>query len=113
MIPIFKGDSKILVSSYRPISLLSNINKIFEELIHKRFYNFLEKNICIYKFQFGFCENLSDALISITEKINQSIDNSNVGVGVFVDFQKAFDMVNHRILLRKREHYGLRGISNT
>ena len=115
VITIHKKESKTLVSNYRPISLLSNINKIFEKLIHKRLYSFLETNKCIHDFQFGFRGKHStcDALISITEKRKETLRSGCIGVGVFVDFQKAFDTVNHEILLRKLDHYGLRGISNT
>ena len=54
VIPIFKKGDKLLVSNYRPISLLSNINKIFEKLVYSRLYSFLELHNCIYELQFGF-----------------------------------------------------------
>ena len=54
VIPIFKKGDKLLVSNYRPISLLSNINKIFEKLVYSRLYSFLEMHNCIYELQFGF-----------------------------------------------------------
>ena len=113
-IPIYKKDSRLLVSNYRPISLLSNINKILEKLMFNRVYNFLEKFKCIYKLQFGFRSKHSTnhALIEITETIRKALDDGNFACGVFVDFQKAFDTVNHEILIGKLSHYGIRGTAN-
>ena len=98
-IPIHKKDSRLLVSNYRPISLLSNINKILEKLMFNRIYNFHEKYKCIYKLQFGFRSKHSTnhALIEITESIRKVLDEGKFACGVFVDFQKAFDTVNHEI----------------
>ena len=80
----------------------------------KRLYAFLEQNKCIYDLQFGFRENHSTnhALISIVEKIQHAIRNNNIAIGVFIDLQKAFDTVNHFILIEKLNHYGVSGISN-
>ena len=113
-IPIFKKGSRLLVSNYRPISLLSNINKIFEKIVYKRIYNFIEENKCLYSLQFGFRakHSTTHALINITEKIRSALDNNKVASGIFVDLQKAFDTVNHEILLSKLEYYGFRGIIN-
>ena len=114
VIPVYKKDSKLIVSNYRPISLLSNINKILEKLMFNRLYSFLENNKCTYDLQFGFRQKHSTnhALLSMTQEIKETIDKGNVAVGVFVDFQKAFDTVNHKILLQKLEHYGVRGLAN-
>ena len=113
--PIHKKDSKLLISNYRPISLLSNLNKIIEKLMFKRLYAFLEQYKCIYSLQFGFRENHSTnhAIISIIQKIQDAIKDGKFAIGVFIDLQKAFDTVNHSILLEKLNHYGISGISNT
>ena len=113
-IPIYKKGSRLLVSNYRPISLLSNLNKTLEKIIHDRIYKFLEDFQCIYSLQFGFWKkhSTSHALIDITETIRQALDNKKFACGIFVDLQKTFDTVNHDILIAKLEHYGIRGTAN-
>ena len=110
VIPIHKGNSSEEVNNYRPISLLSIFDKIIEKLVHKRLYTFLEQHSILYHNQFGFRKNNSTtyALLQITEKIKESIDKRKFGCGIFIDLRKAFDTVNHSILLKKLEHYGIR-----
>ena len=111
VLPIFKkGDSK-LTSNYRPISVLSCINKIFEKILFKRIYNFLEKHSVLYEFQYGFRQGHSTthALIEIVDKIKKSIDKNELTCSIFLDLSKAFDTVNHDILMYKLDHYGIRG----
>ena len=109
-IPLHKGGSTLEVNNFRPISLLSIFDKIMEKLMHKRLYDFLEEYNILYEHQFGFRRFYSTAysLIEITEKIKESIDNGKYGCGIFIDLKKAFDTVNHKILLTKLEHYGVR-----
>ena len=82
--------------------------------MHKQVYSFLEQQNCFYNAQFGFRLSLStnNALMSITENIQSQLDQNKFWAGVFVDLKKAFDTVDHEILLKKLSHYGIRGIAN-
>ena len=90
VIPIFKKDSKLDYSNYRPISLLSNIEKILEKLMYKILYTFLNNNNIIYNLQFGFRQHYSTsyALINITKNIRKALDEGNIGR--FCQFTKGF-----------------------
>ena len=115
VLPLFKNsDNRLDMNNYRPISLLSNINKIFEKLMHSRLYSFLEKHKCIFNSQFGFRKNHSTehALFSLTEKVRSALDKNEISCGIFIDLKKAFDTVSHSILLKKLDYYGIRGVGN-
>ncbi len=112
VIPIYKEKgNKLECSNYRPISLLSNLNKIFEKIMHSRLYNFLEIHNVIHNKQFGFRRKHSTnhALIELTESVRNALDKGKISYAVFIDLQKAFDTVDHEILLKKLEFYGIRG----
>ena len=76
LVPVFRKDAKLDYSNYRPISLLSNIEKILEKLMYKILYTFLNNNNIIYNSQFGFRQYYSTlhALINITENIRKTLD---------------------------------------
>ena len=105
VVPVFKKGSKLDCCNYRPIS----VEKILEKLMYKGVYNFLTKNNFIYDLQFGFRQRFSasHALINHTENIMQALDEGYIGCGIFVDLQKAFDIVDHEILLSKLDYYGI------
>ena len=113
VIPIHKNGDTSNLNNYIPISLLSIFDKIMEKLMHKQLYDFLQEHNILFQNQFGFRKNNSTtfALLQITEKIKETIDNKKYGCGIFIDLSKAFDTVNHEILLRKMEHYGIRGVA--
>ena len=113
IVPIFKGGSKLDVSNYRPISLLPIISKVLERLMYNRLISFIEKYNVIFEHQFGFQKNKSTtlAIMDLYHKIIDSMENKKTPSCIFLDFAKAFDTVNHNILLNKLEYYGIRGTS--
>ena len=90
VIPVYKKDSQLNCSNYRPISLLSNIDKILEKIMFNRLYKFLETNNLIYGLQFGFRKkhSTSHAVIHLTDKIREQLEKGNFAWGISVDFQK-------------------------
>ena len=111
--PIYKANGKEEFSNYRPISVLPCFSKILEKIIYKRVLKYLDKHNMLFQGQYGFRKNHSTnlATIELTTKLLQAIDNNEYTIGVFLDLAKAFDTVNHEILLKKLEHYGIRGIA--
>ena len=82
--------SKLDYNNYRPISLLSNVEKILEKFMYKRLYSFLNSNNIIYNLQFGFRQqySISHALMNITENIRKALDVGNIDCEVFVNSKK-------------------------
>ena len=109
--PIHKKGVKDDENNYRPITILTQFNQLFERLLSKRFSDFFDKFNIITKKQFGFLKKhcTEHAIIDLKEYILKNMENQEVMAVLFLDMQKAFDTVSHDILLKKLYHYGVRG----
>ena len=114
VIPVFKGGDNKLASNYRPISLLSSFSKILEKIIFNRFINFFNKHNIFHNHQYGFRENRSTelAISDILSACYNSIQNKQLTCLIMLDLKKAFDTVDHNILIEKLQFYGIRGVAN-
>ena len=114
VVPIYKKDNPELFSNYRPVSVLPCFSKIIERIVHERCYDFLTKNNILYKRQYGFRNKHSTymAVLDFINDMNKAIDNNMYTAGIFMDLSKAFDTIDHEILLDKLYHYGFRGVSH-
>ena len=112
VLPIFKSDDNKIFKNYRPILLLPVFSKILEKIVYNRLYKFCHKNKVIYTSQYGFRPNHSTehALLEFQNRIVNNLSSKCLSAGVFMELSKAFDTINHDILLAKLEHYGIRGI---
>ena len=111
VIPIFKKGDKTKINNYRPISLLSPFSKIFEKHISNQINSFISKHNLLYKYQYGFQENNSTeiALQQLCDNLTSKLDKSETICATFIDLAKAFDTVNHNILVKKLPSFGIRG----
>ena len=112
VIPVYKADDKLCVNNYRPISVFA-FSKVLERLVYDRLKSFLDKNNILTDKQYGFREKHSTcvALLNLIDQISEQIDSKMTVVGIFIDLSKAFDTIDHNILLAKLSFYGIRGIA--
>ena len=114
IIPIFKADDNTNPNNYKPISLLSNFKRIFQKLVYSRMVSFIEQNDILSPSQYGFrkAHSTQHAILDIVSTIQENMDKHLFSCGVFIDLKKAFDTVDHKIILHKLNHYGFRGVIN-
>jgi hypothetical protein len=111
--PIYKEGPEDVFGNYRPISLLTSFSKVFERIVFTRLNTYLIQNNILISSQYGFRTSYSTemAIHDFYHKISDGIDDNNYVIGLFVDLKKAFDTVNHKVLLTKLNHYGIRGVA--
>ena len=111
--PIFKGDENWNLGNYRPISVLPCFSKTLERIMYNRLYKYLTDNNILYKKQSGFQTGHSTehTIIQLVGQINSKFEKDQYTLGVFIDLSKAFDTVDHKVLIAKLENYGIKGIN--
>ena len=104
--PIFKKDDRTLDKNYRPVSLLPNVSKVFERILQTQLLSYMEKFLSPVLCGYRKRNNTQSALITLIEKMKESLGNNGLAVAVLMDLTKAFDTINHELLIAKLHAYG-------
>ena len=111
VMPLHKKADKSILDNYRPVSLLPAFSKIFEKVAHIQLYNYLKNNKHFFKSQYGFREDHSTELaaLELVDHLQAELDKKNIPIAIYMDLSKAFDTLDHTILLHKLRYYGVKG----
>ena len=111
--PVYKKDEEFLLTNYRPMSVLLCFSKLLERIMYNRLFKYLSENSIFYKKQFGFQTSHSTeyAILLLVNQLYQSFDESKFTLEIFIDLSKALDTVDHKILTKKLELYGIKDCS--
>ena len=107
--PIFKNGKKNYCIQFRPIFVLPRFSEILELILYNRLYSYLTENNIFFNKQFGFWAGHSTehALLELVDQISNTFNDKNYLLGIFIDLSKAFDTIDHKILIQKLKHYGI------
>ena len=113
VVPLFKKDDREIMDNYRPVSLLCALSKVFERAAYNQLYNYFKEHELFYKNQYGFRDQHSTELASLEliDRIYSDLNEKKNPIVIFMDLSKAFDTLDHKILLNKLKYYGITGIA--
>ena len=111
VVPLHKKDDKMKLDNYRPISLLSSISKVFEKVVFNQLSEYFKVNNLLFEGQYGFRDKHSTELatVELMDRVITALEEKRLPISIFMDLSKAFDTLDHKILLSKLQYYGVTG----